>query len=125
MNSRRTKFYRNKQDAKLMGVCAGIADYTGIDALWVRLITVLLVLAGFGLLVPAYFIVGLLTSTRPSELYGDAEEERFWQRVRQSPSRTTRDVKASFREIDRRLGDIENYYVSSNPRLSREIDSLR
>ncbi|MCB2080873.1 MAG: envelope stress response membrane protein PspC [Novosphingobium sp.] len=125
MNSRRTKFYRNKQDAKLMGVCAGIADYTGIDSLWVRVIAVLLVFAGLGLLIPAYFIVGLLATERPLHLYGDVEEERFWQRVRQSPSRSARDVKASFREIDRRLGDIENFYVSSNPRLSREIDNLR
>ena len=37
MNSLRTKFYRDKQNAKLMGVCAGIADYTGVNAIWVRL----------------------------------------------------------------------------------------
>ena len=125
MSSRRTKFYLDKQNAKLMGVCSGIADYTGIDALWVRVIAVLVVLAGFGLLIPAYIVVGLVANKMPTELYGDAEEERFWQSVRQSPRRTARDVKSSFREIDRRLGDIENFYVSSNPRLSREIDNLR
>lgn len=125
MSSRRTKFYLDKQNAKLMGVCSGIADYTGIDALWVRVIAVLVVLAGFGLLIPAYIVVGLVANKKPTELYGDAEEERFWQSVRQSPRRTARDVKSSFREIDRRLGDIENFYVSSNPRLSREIDNLR
>ena len=31
MNSPRTKFYKDKQNAKWAGVCAGIADYTGID----------------------------------------------------------------------------------------------
>jgi phage shock protein C len=125
MSSRRTKFYLNKQHGKLMGVCSGIADYTGIDALWVRILAVLLVLAGIGLLIPAYIVVGLVADKRPAELYLDESEERFWQGFRQSPRRSTRDVKASFREIDRRLGDIENFYVSSNPRLSREIDSLR
>jgi phage shock protein C len=125
MSSRRTKFYLNKQYGKLMGVCSGIADYTGIDALWVRILAVLLVLAGIGLLIPAYIVVGLVADKRPAELYLDESEERFWQGFRQSPRRSTRDVKASFREIDRRLGDIENFYVSSNPRLSREIDSLR
>lgn len=125
MSSRRTKFYLDKQHAKLMGVCSGIADYTGIDALWVRVMAVLIVLAGFGLLIPAYIVVGLVADKKPPYLYGDIEEERFWQGVRQSPRRSARDVKSSFREIDRRLGDIENYYVSSNPRLSREIDNLR
>ena len=37
MNSLRTRFYRDKQNGKLMGVCAGVADYTGVDVLWVRL----------------------------------------------------------------------------------------
>ena len=37
MNSPRTTLYRDKQNAKLMGVCSGIADYTGVNAFWVRL----------------------------------------------------------------------------------------
>ena len=37
MNSPRTTLYRDKQNAKLMGVCSGIADYTGVNVFWVRL----------------------------------------------------------------------------------------
>ena len=37
MNSVRTKFYRDKANGKWMGVCAEIADYTGLDVLWIRL----------------------------------------------------------------------------------------
>ena len=44
MNSPRTTLYRDKQNAKLMGVCSGIADYTGINAFWVRLAFLLLLL---------------------------------------------------------------------------------
>ena len=29
-------FYLDKQNAKWKGVCAGIADYTGIEVIWVR-----------------------------------------------------------------------------------------
>ena len=32
-----TRFYRDKVNGKFMGVCSGIADYTGIDVLWVRI----------------------------------------------------------------------------------------
>src|SRR3546814_12795807 len=31
MSASRTKFYLDKQNAKWSGVCAGIADYSGID----------------------------------------------------------------------------------------------
>jgi len=37
VNSPRTTLYRDKQNAKLMGVCSGIADYTGVNVFWVRL----------------------------------------------------------------------------------------
>ena len=37
MSDSRTKFYLDKQDAKWKGVCAGIADYTGIEVIWVRI----------------------------------------------------------------------------------------
>lgn len=124
MNSPRTTLYRDKQNAKLMGVCAGIADYTGINALWVRL-AILLLIPVTGFVIPAYFITGLLLSKKPAHLYVDKDEQRYWQGVRQSPKRTAREVRAHFRDIDRRLAEVENYYVSSNPRLSAEIERLR
>ena len=125
MNSPRTRFYRDKVNGKVMGVCAGIADYTGVDVIWVRLGAVALVLMGVGLVVPAYFIAGFLANKKPEHLYVDRGEQKFWQSVRQSPTRTAREVRASFRDIDRRLADIETYYVTSNPRLSAEIERLR
>ena len=124
MNSPRTSLYRDKQNAKLMGVCAGIADYTGIDVLWVRLGAVAFTLAtGFG--IPLYFLAGILLNKKPPHLYVDAQEQKYWQRVRQSPQRTAREIRARFRDIDRRLAEVESYYVTSNPRLSAEIERLR
>lgn len=124
MNTERTRFYRDKVNGKFMGVCAGIADYTGVDVLWVRLAAVILTLStGFGL--PLYILVGLLAPKKPGHLYGNREDQRFWQGVRQSPGRTAREVRAKFRDIDRRLADVESFYVSNNPRLSAEIERLR
>jgi phage shock protein C len=126
LNTPRTKFYLDKVGGKFMGVCAGIADYTGIEVMWVRVGVVLLTLAGMGgITIPAYFLVGLFAEKKPSHLYASRQEERFWQGVRQSPGRTAREVRARFRDIDRRLADIEQYYVSSNPRLAAEIERLR
>jgi len=121
---RKTKFYRNKQNGKVMGVCAGIADYTGIDVVWIRVAAILLTLmTGWALL--GYLAMGLLAEKKPAHLYTDDKDQKFWQGVRQSPGRTARDVKARFREIDRRLADVELFYTAKNTRLADEIESLR
>ena len=125
MNSPRTTLYKDKQNAKLMGVCAGIADYTGVDALWIRLAAFIALYPTGGLVIPAYLLMGLLLNRKPAHLYTDRDEEKYWQRVRQSPQRTAREVRARFRDIDRRLASVEEHYVDSNPRLSAEIERLR
>ena len=125
MNSPRTTLYRDKQNAKFFGVCSGIADYTGVNALWVRLGTILAVPVTSGLIIPCYFIAGFLLNKKPSHLYVDKQETQYWQKVRQNPKRTVREVRGKFRDIDRRLADVETFYVSSNPRLNAEIERLR
>ena len=125
MNSERTRFYRDKHNGKFMGVCAGIADYTGVDVLWVRLGFVGLVMLGAPMVIPAYFLIGFFAAKKPEHLYTDRLEQKFWQGVRQSPRRTAREVRARFRDIDHRLAEVESFYVSSNPRLSAEIERLR
>ena len=126
MSASRTKFYLDKQNAKWSGVCSGIADYSGIDVLWVRVGAVLLTLmGGFPWTLIAYWLAAWMGSPKPVGLYDSREEQKFWQGVRQSPSRTAREVQAQFRDIDRRLAEIETFYVSSNPRLSAEIERLR
>ncbi len=125
MTGERTTLYKDKQNAKLMGVCAGIADYTGVNALWVRLGAIALTFMTGGSTIPFYFIAGLLLNKKPQHLYSGPEEQKYWQSVRQSPTRTAREVRSRFRDIDRRLADVETYYVSNNPRLSAEIDRLR
>ena len=119
-----TKFYRDKINGKIFGVCAGIADYTGIEVLWVRIAMIALTLT-VGFTLPLYIAITLLSDARPPALYADSTEQRFWQGVRQSPGRTARQVRSSFRDIDRRLASVEAYYVSSNPRLAEEIENLR
>ena len=125
MTSERTTLYRDKQNAKLMGVCSGIADYTGVNALWVRLGTLFLLFMSGGGIIPFYFLAGLLLNKKPSHLYVDQQEQKYWQGVRQSPQRTARQIRSQMRDVDRRLADIETYYVTSNPRLSAEIERLR
>jgi phage shock protein C len=126
MSARHTKFYLDKQNKKWMGVCAGIADYTGVDVTLVRIGTVLLTVLGSGMTIIAYFVVAWLAPNKPRELAHETPEQaKFWQGVRASPARTVRDVRSRFRDIDRRLADVETYVTSANSSLAREIEQLR
>jgi len=122
----RTKFYRDKRNGKLMGVCSGIANYTGMDVTLVRIMVVGAVFMSGGSILPLYFIAGFIADDEPRELALENKEERqFWQGVRQSPTRTARDIRGRLREIDRRLADIESYVTTENRSLAREIEDLR
>jgi len=122
----RTKFYLDKRHGKIMGVCSGIADYTGLDVTLVRIMVAGAVFMSGGSVLPLYFIAGFIADDQPRELaIGDQEEQRFWQGVRQSPTRTARDIRSRMRDIDRRLADIESYVTTENRSLAREIEQLR
>lgn len=124
MSDSRTRFYLDKQDAKFKGVCAGIADYTGIDVNIVRIATVLLTFAT-GWIILAYLVAAWVAPTKPTGLYGTADDARFWQGVRSNTKRSTAEVRSKFRDIDRRLADVETLYTSRNSQLASEIESLR
>ena len=83
-------------------------------------------MGGFPWTIIGYFGTAWFSDKKPVHLYSsDQEDQKFWQGVRQSPARTTRDIRSRFREIDRRLADIEIFYTSNNKQLADEIESLR
>ena len=52
----------NKAKGQFMGVCATIANKTGIDAFIVRLVTVLLAIFTGGTVLLIYFLLGMFAS---------------------------------------------------------------
>ena len=122
----RTRFYRDKRNGKLFGVCAGIADYTGFDVNLVRVCFLATVFMSGGSVLPFYVIAAMVTPNKPRELdYTSSEDKQFWQGVRASPARSARDIRSRFKDLDRRLADIESYVTTENRTLAREIDQLR
>ncbi|WP_313435764.1 PspC domain-containing protein [Novosphingobium sp.] len=136
----RGQFYLDKSNAKLAGVCSGIADYTGVDTLWIRIAAVLLTFFVSFVTIPIYIAVALMADKRPMSLYSEAEEERLLRRMerrrvrqagrqgfglmRAAPNRSGR-LRGELSDIDRRVAEMEAHYTSSNSRLAAEIDSLR
>jgi phage shock protein C len=126
MSVRRSDFYLDKRNARFMGVCSGIADYFGWQVTWVRVGAVVLTLSGVGFLPIVYLAIAWIADAKPAMLYAETpEESEFWKQVRVAPKRTIRDVRSSFRDVDRRLRDVEAYMTSSNTQLANEIDQLR
>lgn len=54
------QFLLNKSEAKIMGVCAGIADYFRWDVTFVRIGFVAAAVFGFGSPVLLYLLIGLI-----------------------------------------------------------------
>jgi phage shock protein C len=78
-----------------------------------------------GSILPFYFIAAMVTPTKPRALERtDSEEQQFWQGVRASPARAARDIRSRFKDMDRRLADIESYVTTENRSLAREIEAL-
>ena len=122
----RTRFYRDKRNGKMFGICAGIADYTGFDVSLVRVAFLAAMFMSGGGILPFYFIAAMVTPTKPHVLERvDSEEKQFWQGVRASPGRAARDISSRMKDIDRRLADIESYVTTENRSLAQEIEQLR
>jgi len=117
MNGRR-KFGLDKVNGKWMGVCAGLANFLGIDATFVRVGMVLLTLVGgFPWTIIAYVAAGLIAKPKRRGLGYDAADQQ--RRL------STYELKAGMRDIDRRMAEVESYVTQSNVRLAHEIEELR
>ena len=55
------KLYRDTDKGVIGGVAAGLSHYFGIDVVWIRIVLVLLIFAGFGTGVFAYIILWIVT----------------------------------------------------------------
>lgn len=124
MTASRTRFYVDKQNKKISGVCAGIADYTGVDVTIVRIAAVLLLIAT-GWFAAVYFVTAWVAPKKPNGLYETPEDAKFWQGVRSNPKRSSAEVRSKLRDVDRRLADMELHFTSRNTALADEIERLR
>jgi len=61
-NNRKTKkLYRDKEKGMIGGVATGLGHYFGIDAVWIKIIFLIFVFAGFGTGILAYFVLWVVT----------------------------------------------------------------
>jgi phage shock protein C len=112
MNMRGNRFEVDRENGKLAGVCAGIANRTGVDATIIRVGLVLITIMGaFPWTLIAYGIAALIGRPRPHRVY--------------APIARSEESRERMRSLDLRMQAIETYVTSSNSKLAREIEELR
>ena len=118
------KLWRNPGAGRVFGVCAGLADYFGVDAFLVRAAAV----AGLIFLsVPVrigYMLLALILPARPASLYRSPAEEEFWRAVTTRPDVTLSAVRHRFRDLEKRLRALETHVSSPDFETSRAIRDL-
>lgn len=61
------RLYRSRKDRKIAGVCGGIAEYFDIDSTIVRIIALVLILAGIAPAVLAYLLLWVILPENPAQ----------------------------------------------------------
>ena len=143
---------RDTENGKIAGVCAGFADYFGIETWLIRIATVAATLLLAGPLLPVFYIAAwFILDKKPVERGFSAHHEvhssvsqskgkgwhnettdldkkiavkaKVWQ-AGEPPRQAFYDIKQQFSRIENRLRKVETYVTSSEYQLNREINKL-
>jgi phage shock protein C len=117
------KLFRDKENAMLAGVCAGIADYFGFNRKGTRVATALLLLLPpfFPFVMVSYIILAILLPVKPANLYETEEQAQFWRGVSNAPSDVFGSLSHRFRELNMRLEKMEAFVTSKEFEIDREL----
>lgn len=148
------ELHRDPENARIAGVCAGVAEYFGLEVWLVRILTVtgFFLLAGPFMLV-AYIAAWFILDKKPGAQgrHPEFNLKDKWPRRQQSgkgwhntdemdekkvevkskvwqagepPRQAFFDIQLKFRRIEGRLRKMESYVTSSEYQLNREINKL-
>jgi phage shock protein C len=130
---RSRRLYRDPEHRKIVGVCAGIANYYGIEPWVVRIIAVTGLLFLPSIVFPAYWIGYFLMDKPPAYRQG-RDSGRDPRRHDSSPApelgpqlsprQSLRNVVADMTEVELRLRRIETHVTSGHYELQRELNKI-
>lgn len=147
MFERSARLCRDDENAKIVGVCAGIANYYGVEAWVVRCIAVTGLLFFGSIVFPAYWIMYFVMDDPDDEKQEKRQRRRARRRGRGkrsrkseaemvdvdpmpelhtdvSPRRNLRNVQTDLREVELRLRRMETHVTSGQYELQRELNKI-
>ena len=115
------RLYRDRENAIIAGVCAGIAEYFGFNRRAIRIICGVGFILFMPFVVVSYIILIILLPVKPVEPKVDEEHATFWRGVSNAPSDVFSSVRHRFRELDLRLQKMEAFVTSKEFEIDREL----
>jgi phage shock protein C len=117
------RLYRDKENAVLAGVCAGIADYAGLNRKGTRIAIGLLALFPplTMFVVISYIVLAIVLPVKPADLFETKEQAEFWRGVSNAPSDVFGSLRHRFRELNRRLEKMEAHVTSKEFEIDHEL----
>ena len=117
------RLFRDKENALLAGVCAGIAEYFGLNRKGVSLVTFLFCLFPpfFAFVVISYIVLTIVLPVKPNDLYENTEQAEFWRGVSNAPSDVFGALRHRFRELNHRLEKMEAFVTSREFEIDQEL----
>jgi len=117
------RLFRDKENAMIAGVCAGIAEYFGLNRKGVRLVTFLFILFPpfFAFIIISYIVLAIVLPVKPGNLYENTEQAEFWRGVSNAPSDVFGALRHRFRELNHRLEKMEAFVTSKEFEIDREL----
>lgn len=154
MRHTRGELYRLKREGKIAGICAGLAEYFGIETWLVRIICVSGVLLSGAFFIVAYIALWFILDVKPGSEKNSQGHQGHWdekftevkndinahirsrfeekpvvvkEKVWQAgepPRQAFQDIADKFKGLEKRLQNLETYVTSKEFTVSREIDRL-
>jgi len=116
------RLYRDKENAMLAGVFAGIAEYAGLNTKGTRIVCALLCLTPMlAFVIVSYVVLAIVLPVKPADLYETREQAEFWRGVSNAPSDVFGSLRHRFRELNLRLEKMEAYVTSKEFEIDREL----
>jgi phage shock protein C len=120
----RYRLYRDPDNGLIAGVCAGIADYRGIERIVIRLAFVLALVFFIVPAALAYILLAIALPKRPPALYRSDEEAAFWRGVATAPDDTLAGLRRRFGDLEGRIREMERQVTSGDADLRRKFRDL-
>ncbi len=117
--------YRDPAHGRIAGVCAGLADYLGLNRCGLR--AAVLILCGLGLFGPlliAYLILAVALRPMPPNLFRDSEDEAFYRSMSRRPADTLGGLTRRFRDMEDRLARMERRVTSPEEAMRARFNDL-
>jgi phage shock protein C len=127
----RSALYRDTQHGKLTGVCAGLANYFGLEVWLVRIVVISASLLGMGFLMTvAYIALSLMLEKQPEDEVASSAgtrahkvKNRPWEQG-QSPSQVIWTLQQDLESVENRVCRMEAYVTSESFKVNKAFREL-